>query len=410
MADMLFLAHRIPYPPNKGDKIRSWHILRHLAERHAVHLGCFIDDPADHQHIPRLEALCRSTCFVPLRPRQARLASLRGVLTGKPLTFGYFNSRRLASWVETTHRAHAIDAQFVFTAAMAPYAERAVGFRGRRVIDFVDLDSVKWTQYAGTAVPPLNWIYGREGRLLGAAERAMVARADAALFVSPEEAALLRRQPGVPADRIHALGNGVDGEFFSPDRPWPDPYPPGSPVAVFTGMMDYRANIDAVIWFVETILPLALARRPDLRFWIVGARPSAAVRQLARHGAVTVTGAVADTRPYLAHAVVAVAPLRIARGIQNKVLEAMAMARPVVATTAAFEGIEAVPGRDLLVADSPEDFAMALAGVVASAELGSRIGAAARRLTGQAYGWPVRLAPLDALLSAPDPLDRRGAA
>src|SRR5918995_932964 len=292
MEDLLFLAHRIPYPPNKGDKIRSWHLLRHLASRYRVHLGCFVDDPQDHQHEPVLRALCASCHFAPLNPKTAKLGSLRGLLTGDALTFAWFRDPQLTRWVKETHAA-----------------------------------------------------------------RPIAARSSASLFVSEAEADLLRRRPGIAAEHVHALGNGVDLEYFDGTRTYPDPYPPGGPVLVFTGMMDYRANVDAVLWFADAILPEIRARHPDARFAIVGAKPDEKVKRLAERPGIIVTGRVEDVRPYVAHAAVAVAPLRIARGIQNKVLEAMAMARPVVASAEAFEGIDAVAGEHLIVEDEPAAYA-----------------------------------------------------
>jgi sugar transferase (PEP-CTERM/EpsH1 system associated) len=276
---------------------------------------------------------------------------------------------------------------------MAPFAESVKGFRGRRIVDFIDLDSDKWGQYADTAGQPMRWVYRRESRLLARAETAIAARSSASLFVSEAEADLFRRRPGVAAEHVHAIGNGVDLDYFDGSRAYENPYPPGGPVLVFTGMMDYRANVDAVLWFSDMILPEIRARHPDARFAIVGAKPDEKVRRLAERPGVIVTGRVEDVRPYVAHAAVAVAPLRIARGIQNKVLEAMAMARPVVASAEAFEGIDAEPGTDLAVAENGNfaDLVRRLLDDPAeAAALGSR---GRRRLSGH-YTWEQRLAPL----------------
>src|SRR4051794_1349884 len=306
MEDLLFLAHRIPYPPDKGDKIRSWHLLRHLAARYRVHLGCFVDDPQDHEHEPVLRALCESCHFAPLDPRMAKLGSLRGLLTGEALTFAWFRDSRLTRWVKETHVARPIAAQVVFSSSMAPFAEAVEGFRGRRIVDFIDLDSDKWRQYAESAGQPMRWIYRRESRLLARAELAIAARSSASLFVSEAEANLFRRRPGVAAEHVHALGNGVDLDYFNENRSYPDPYPPpnplGGPVLVFTGMMDYRANVDAVRWFADAVLPEIRARHPSARFAIVGAKPDDKVKRLGERPGIIVTGRVEDVRPYLAHA------------------------------------------------------------------------------------------------------------
>ncbi len=398
MPDLLFLAQRIPYPPNKGDKIRSWNMLDFLASRFTVHLGSFIDDPADWEHTAVLERICASCCFVPLKSSLAKAKSFSALLKGTALTFDYFGSRRLSAWVDQLHHDRSIAVQFVSCSSMVPYADPQPAFDGLRIIDFIDVDSAKWQHYADTRSGPIRWLYQREARLLMAAEHAMAARADFSLFVSEAEAALFRSRSGLPDDRVLGIGNGVDLGFFDPDIACPNPYPPGGPVLVFTGMMDYWPNIDAVEWFCRDILPAIGQRVPDARVWIVGARPTAAVQQLARSGQVAVTGRVPDVRPYLRHATLAIAPLRVARGIQNKVLEAMAMAKPVVATPAAFEGIEACSGDELVVADGSESFADAVATLLGNEQRRLLLGTAARRRMVGAYAWSSRLAPLAASL------------
>ncbi|WP_119459900.1 TIGR03087 family PEP-CTERM/XrtA system glycosyltransferase [Rhodospirillaceae bacterium SYSU D60014] len=398
MRNLLFLAHRIPYPPNKGDKIRSWHLLRHLADSFAVHLGCFVDDEDDWRHVGFLEEICASCRFARLDPRWARLRSLRGLATGAPLTFPYFWDAGLAGWVEALHRSHDIAVEFVFSSSMAPYLERRGRSAARRIVDFIDVDSEKWAQYAESQAWPMRFIYGREGRLLADAERRIAADADASFFVSEAEAALFRRRPGVPSERVHALGNGVDLAFFAPHRDLPSPYPAGGPVLVFTGAMDYRANVDAVCWFAREAFPLIREMDATARFFIVGARPAPEVQRLAGDPSITVTGRVEDVRPYVTHAAVAVAPLRIARGIQNKVLEAMAMAVPVVATPQAFEGIDADPQADLVVAGEAPAFARAAGELLADPARRRRIGEQARRRVEENYGWDRALATLDGVL------------
>jgi sugar transferase (PEP-CTERM/EpsH1 system associated) len=281
---------------------------------------------------------------------------------------------------------------------MAPFAESVKDFRGRRIVDFIDLDSDKWRQYADTAGPPMRWVYRRESRLLAKAETAIAARSSASLFVSEAEADLFRRRPGVAAEHVHAIGNGVDLDYFNGSRNYPNPYPPGGPVLVFTGMMDYRANVDAVRWFADAVLPLIRQRHPDVRFAIVGAKPDDTVKRLAERPGVIVTGRVEDVRPYVAHAAVAVAPLRIARGIQNKVLEAMAMAQPVVASAEAFEGIDAEPGVDLEVAGDAGQFAETVCRLLDDPAKAEALGARGRRCMIGRYTWESRLAPLDRIV------------
>lgn len=401
MPELLFLAHRIPYPPDKGDKIRSWHVLRHLTRRFDVHLGCLIDDPQDWAHVPFLEETCASTHFATLRPLQAKLRGLRGLLTGSALTFPYFRDRKLGRWVGRLLRERRIDVQFIYSSAMAPYVTGASGSGGFRVVDFGDVDSDKWSQYAESKPQPARWLYAREARLLARAEREICAIADASLFVSEPEADFFRRQPGVEAARVHALSNGVDLEFFSPQTGHADPYAPGGPVLVFTGAMDYWANVDAVTWFRDAVLPRIRAEVPEVRMAIVGARPVPAVQRLGDESGVLVTGRVEDVRPWVAHAAVSVAPLRIARGIQNKVLEAMAMGKAVVATPQAFEGIEADPESDLAVAEGAERFADRTLELLRSSEKRQKLGQRARACMESRYSWDGRLSRLDGIVSAP---------
>jgi len=345
MDDLLLLTHRIPFPPNKGDKVRSFHLLRHLAQHYRVWLGTFVDDPDDWRHVDEVRRLCAEVYCAPLDPRRARLWSVRGLASGEPLTLPYYRHAGLQAWVDRVVAEQRIERALAFSSAMAQYVQNHPALR--RVMDFVDVDSAKWAQYADGASWPLSWIYRRESQRLLAFERATAQAFTASVFVTAEEAALFRRlAPEVPAEKVVAISNGVDTDYFSPDRNYPNPYPAGERALVFTGAMDYWANVDAVDWFARTVFPEIHRAAPDSRFYIVGARPTTAVRQLATLPSVRVTGSVPDVRPYLAHGEFSVAPLRIARGVQNKVLEAMAMGKSVLTTAAAMEGIGASPPFD----------------------------------------------------------------
>jgi polysaccharide biosynthesis protein PslH len=394
MPRLLFLAHRIPYPPEKGEKIRAWHQLAHLARRFEVELGCMVDDPADLAHLPFLRTVCAHV-EAPLIPgrRAAAARALLRVRPGLPLSLGWFHDAGLAAWVRAGLAARRWDAAFVYSSAVAPYVmgREAAAALPRRVLDLVDVDSAKWEAYAADARFPMRQVWAREARTLLAFERRAVAEFDASLFVSDAEAEHFLAAAPEARGRVHAVENGVDLSRFDPGQAYPDPFA-GAPAAVFTGTMDYRPNVEAVAWFAAEVMPLL----PEaLQFWIVGANPSPAVRALAG-GRVHVTGSVADVRPYIAHAAVSVAPLKIARGIQNKVLEAMAMARPVVATPQAFEGVHAVAGRDLLVAGDAAATAAAVRAVLEGAHPG--LGAAARAAVMAGHDWNGTLAVLDGLM------------
>lgn len=398
MDDLLLLVHRLPYPPNKGDKIRSYHLLRQLARHYRVHLGTFIDDTDDWQHVPTVQALCASTHIARLDPLRARLRSLAALPFQRPLSLDYYRDGGLRDWVKATMAQHRIGRIVVFSAAMAQYAEDFPA--ARRIIDFCDVDSEKWRQYAEKKPWPLRLLYRYEARHLLAYERQIAADCEAALFVSRQEADLFRHLAPESAARIGQIGNGVDTQYFAPDcgpaGPNASPFPPGQRTIVFTGAMDYWPNIDAVGWFARDILPLVRRRHPDAYFHIVGARPSAAVQQLARLDGVGVSGTVPDVRPYVTHAALAVAPLRVARGIQNKVLEAMAMGKTVVLTPQALEGIDARPGSELLLAADAAAFADAVCAALERPD--PAIGRAARDCVESGYGWAARLAPLMPLL------------
>jgi sugar transferase (PEP-CTERM/EpsH1 system associated) len=403
MRDALFLAHRIPYPPDKGDKIRSFHILHHLAQTWRVHLGCFIDDPEDAAHLNWLRELCVQVCAVPIRPGLCRLLALRGLLDGRPLTFPYFASRTLARWVEEVRREHAPALEFAYSSGVAAYLKgRRADGRTLRVVDLVDLDSEKWRAYAATGSGPKAWLFAREARLLTAAEVELSQEADAVLLVSSAEASDLNRRPGVRQSSVHALGNGADTSFFDPACSFPPPVSGGHTAIAFTGAMDYRPNVDAVLWFANAVWPGLHATRPELRWWIVGAKPAPQVRALGRRPGILVTGRVPDVRPWLAHAALAIAPLRIARGVQNKVIEALAMGRAVVATSGAAAGLDSCTRATLTIADEPGEMTRAISHLLDDPVLRAAMGEAGRRRVVEAYTWPPRLRELDRLIAALD--------
>lgn len=399
MEDLLFLAQRIPYPPTKGEKIRSWHVLQHLARHYRVHLGCFIDDPHDKQFVPILANLCASLRCEPLIPAIAKIRSLAAIARSEPMTLRYFGSRRLRDWVNVTMKEHAIRRAFVFCSAMAPYVADFAGVT--RVLDMVDIDSQKWVEYARNSGKLAQLLYQREGRVLFCFERKIAPLFDRTLFVSSAEAGLFRRLAPECADRVMAVTNGVDLDYFSPSRPYTDPFCSDGAKIVFTGAMDYRPNIEAVQWFVDAVMPQVRRTGRDCEFWIVGANPVPTVVRLAKHPDVRVTGRVKDIRPYLAHASVVVAPLLIARGIQNKVLEAMAMAKPAVATPQAKEGIAAVVGEELLVAGSANEFASQIDAALSS--LGAAIGKRARQRVEADFAWARSLETIGNLLEKKRP-------
>jgi sugar transferase (PEP-CTERM/EpsH1 system associated) len=396
--EILFLCHRIPYPPDKGDKIRSHALLTHLAKRHRVHLACFVDDPSDMAHAEAVRRLAGGECiFIPLG-RAAKLVSMvKAILLGQPITTAWFGSHAITKWIDALLHTRKIDRAVVFSSAMAPYVlDNAMIDPRRVVLDLVDIDSDKWRQYAACLHGAKRWIYRREATKLFKLERSAALRFGATLLVSAYEAESFAGMVPEAAARIYALCNGVNSEYFAP-KIFRNPFPAEEVPIVMTGRMDYRPNVDGAEWFFHEALPLLAKELPNARFYVVGANPPASLRALSGLKLV-VTGQVDDVRPYLQHAAAVVAPLRIARGVQNKVLEAMAMAKPVVATQAATRALAVVSGIHLWIEDSPFGFARA---VVAAAEGPDRfhVARSARNYVERHHDWEQNLAALDNLLA-----------
>lgn len=401
MGNLLYLVHRLPYPPNKGDKVRSFHLLKHLAAKHRVFLGTFVDDPADDAYVETVRDLCAGLHVARLSPHWARLRSLKGLLSDEALSLPYYRDAGLQRWVAETCQRQGIDRAVVFSSPMAQYVRGM--YRVKTLVDFVDVDSAKWEQYAAKHRWPMSWIYRREGACLLAFERATAARAARSFFVTEKETELFRRLAPECGVRIEAMANGVDADYFSPDSSLTSPYVVGELPVVFTGAMDYWPNADGAAWFAAEILPLIKLKWPLARFYIVGRNPTPAVQALASPD-VIVTGTVPDVRPYLQHAAVVVAPLRVARGVQNKVLEAMAMAKPVIASAACAGGVDAKPGSEFLVADGNAEFARAIDQVLKDPEAGAAIGLAGRERVICHYSWDANMSAIDRYLVDPEGL------
>lgn len=398
MDELLVLTHRIPYPPDKGDKIRSWSFLRHLAERYDVYLGTFVDEERDWQFTDVLRRLCRECFFVRLDPRMARLRSLRGVVTGDPLTLPYYFDRGLAQWVRDVLNRPRLGRVFIYCSAMAQYIPLETRHALQSVADLVDIDSEKWFEYGRTMRGLKAQISRREGQALRRVECEIAATFKATFVATKPERDLIRDFAPESAERIECIRNGVDTDYFSPDRNYDRPAEIAGTPLVFTGAMDYWPNVDAAVHFVTSIFPRIRQRIPDARAIIVGSNPARAVKALARSGDVVVTGRVPDVRPFIAHASAIVAPIRVARGVQNKVLEGMAMAKPVIASPAAATGIEAEEGKELLIAESADSFAAATE-VAALTPMGKTIGESARRRVIADYDWSASTRRLELALN-----------
>jgi sugar transferase (PEP-CTERM/EpsH1 system associated) len=358
---LLFLCHRIPFPPNKGDKIRSFNILKKLSEQYELHLGCFIDDPFDKQYVAGLDKYCASVFHLDQNKTVAKIKGLTGFLTNKPITLPYYFDKRMQQWTNRTIAQHSISKTFIYSSSMAQYVQGTEYQSLERVIDFVDVDSDKWRQYAEKKSGVAKWFFNREYRLLAREENAICVDFTHSLFVSSDEAKLFSvKQPQAQRSKVHGVLNGVDVKFFNPSTPFTDEkLVPKVPFISFTGAMDYWANVDAVLWFVEHVWPLIIAKQPNAIFCIVGGNPSNEVMALAKDKSIMVTGRVHDVRPFIEKAQCVVAPLQIARGIQNKVLEAMSLNQAIVVTSMAMEGINAQPSDGIVITDDKVNYAQA---------------------------------------------------
>lgn len=406
MGGVLFLAHRVPFPPDRGDRIRSHHLLKSLAKLGPVHVGCFASE--DGAGEGALAAVAASHCVVQ-RTKPLPLAGVEAVLSGKPVSLTAFHSARLERWVRDTIARERIEAIVVFSGQMGQYIP--ADFSGRVVIDLCDVDSAKFQSYA--AAGERVWLNAREARLLAAEEERLGQRANATILISEAEAALYRNRLREPAKvNVQVIGNGIDAAFFDPALATSHPALAGTagPHFVFTGQMDYRPNEQAALWVIEALLPLLRARLPQATFHVVGRNPTPKLIAHRSTPGVRMWGEVPDVRPFIAAADAVLAPLLIARGVQNKVLEAMAMARPVVLTPEAATGIAAEDGMRWLVSPpDPQAMAERIAVLVADREAATRIGMAARQFVLDHHGWDAMLAPLAGPIGMPPKSQRHAA-
>ncbi|MBN2562243.1 MAG: TIGR03087 family PEP-CTERM/XrtA system glycosyltransferase [Phycisphaerae bacterium] len=376
--NILFLTNRVPFPPDKGDKIRTFHQLDHLALSHNVYCACFVDSARDATHARALDRWCAGVIALPWGKRAAVIRAARGWLAGSPLTTAVYRDKRMLVSLSRWAAAVEFDVVVAFSASMAPYALEFPA--KRRVLDLCDVDSQKWLDYGRDAGFLMSWAYKGEGGRLRAFEKECVRRFDATVLIADREREIL--DPGERCSRLHVIPNGTTMCASRPAAPSDQ-----GPVVGFLGAMDYRPNVQGMCWFVEEVWPRILAESPEARLLIVGRRPTWRVRRLARVAGVCVTGEVDDPRKYLARFRVMVAPLQIARGLQNKVLEAMAMRRPVVATPAVAGGLQVEAGHNILVAGEADTFAEKVIELCRFDGLCDKIGDGGYRCVATYYGW-----------------------
>ncbi|NOX57869.1 MAG: TIGR03087 family PEP-CTERM/XrtA system glycosyltransferase [Planctomycetes bacterium] len=386
--NILYICHRLPYPPNKGCKIRAFRTIEHLARHHDVSCACFVDDPADMQYVPALREFCREVIAIPLNRKRALVRGMMDLAIDETMTGGFYRSNAMADALRNISTRIEFDALVVFSSGMGQYAECVEA--PTRIIDLCDLDSAKWASMAQQSLPPRSWLFEAEAHRLAQTERDLYEQFDATILISAQEA---NDWTGDRA-KLHIMGNGVRCPHKTDDRP------SDSKIIGFVGDMRYMPNVDAVCWFATEIFPLIREHDPDAKFHIIGRSPTRRVRQLARQAAIHVTGEVDDVWTHLRRCQIAVAPLRIARGVQNKVLESMAAGVPVVATSPVAAALQATSGEHLLVADDVAGFVARVVELLRDPSRCTALGSQARRWVASAYRWPTQLSILDDLLVA----------
>lgn len=400
---ILYVTHRVPWPPDRGDRIRTWNILKFLSSRADVDLACLADEPVSDESIDALKSVASRIAIVPHSGPRRYVAGVRSLLWGGSITEGLFHSaaliRVLQEWGSDTKWTAALASSSGIAGYLSP---EVIGHSPRRWVDLIDVDSQKWMDYSRAAAIPKSLLYGLEGRRLRHVERQLAESCEKLLVVSEAECQLFRSF--CPTQRITAVANGVDTDYFAPGPP------PSSkiPSCVFVGVMNYLPNVDAVCWFASVVWPKLRLRFPEATFRIVGKSPTAEVRALESIPGIHVVGPVPDVRPWLYQAHCAVVPLRIARGIQNKVLEAMACGRPVICSPAPLKGLAAEPGLHLLQAESADEWVSEVGRVFEDSHLRQDLSLAAAAWVRLHHCWDACLEPLcDLLLPETEPADRR---
>lgn len=386
---ILFLSHRIPYPPNKGDKLRAFNIIKHLAKEHEIYLLSLYDDKKDNEYLSVLGQFCKESDFFYLNPLLAKIKEFFCLFSNKPVTLGYFYSRKMQKKVQEVIKSKGIELIFVYSSSMAQYV---INENIKKIMDFVDCDSCKWQQYSKITRFPLSFVYAREHKLLRDYEKKVALNFDRSVVVTDAEKEEFAKFVNI--DKISVIANGVDINFFKPNLASPEKK------LIFTGAMDYFANIDAVTYFCKEVLSLIRKRFPGVKFYIVGSNPVNSIKALANGKDTFVTGFVKDVRDYLKDDAICVIPLRVAQGIQNKALEAMASGLAVVITQKALVGLKPGVDKNLLAADNPQEFSAKVIMLLEDGNLRKKLGENARKYVEENYSWEQNISKFDEILTA----------
>ena len=401
--NIVVLSHRVPFPPNKGEKIRTFNQIKFLASQgHEISLFSPYDNDDELIHYKSLQQqnICQSVSHFSLSAKPLRL--LKGLIKGQSLSVANFYTENLQADFDRFISSNKIDAIICSASSMAEYIFQSDILKSMAkgpllIMDFMDVDSDKWAQYKRSSHFPMSWIYNREHKLLSQFERKIANRFNICYLIAQAEVDLFKENI-INSNNIHVLGNGLDSTVFFPPKVKKANL---APVLLFTGVMDYKPNVDAVVWFVDKCWQSFTAKYPEARFIIAGMNPNSEVLALKTIPGIEVTGFVEDILPYYHSADVFIAPFRLARGVQNKVLQAFSCALPVVSTPMGAEGINCTPGTDVLIASDASDFVEKITFLSENQDLAADIGKRALRLIEQQYSWEGQLSPIVDLLASP---------
>jgi polysaccharide biosynthesis protein PslH len=387
---ILYLCHRFPFPPARGGKIRPFNMIRHLNREHEVVVASLARSPEEAAAGRGIAAHCSSFIMEEVSAPAAWARMVARLPTPGPSSMGYFYAPALARQIEARLRQQRFDLIFVHCSSVAPYVSHVTGIP--KILDFGDMDSQKWLVYRQFKPFPLSLGYWLEGSKMAAAEKALAGQFDLCTCTTKAELqALQDLQVTTPCDWFP---NGVDQSYFAPSHGEYD-----ADAISFVGRMDYFPNQQAMLFFCDAVFPLIRQHRATATLAIIGAAPSAEIRRLGERDGVTVTGTVPDVRDHVRRSAVNVAPLAIARGTQNKILECMAMGVPVVASPQAAGGVDATPGEHLLVAESPEDYAGKLLKLMLDPAARQALASAARRRVETHHNWAHSMTQLDRIIA-----------
>jgi len=383
---VLYITHRVPFPPDKGDRIRNYHLLRQLARHHTVDLACLADEPVSDDTRKTLAELCDRMSIIPVSRFGRLVTAGLSVCSGRSISEGAFWSSELQRIVQEWHREKPYDAAIISASSLVPYLRTPAFAKVPAFVDVVDLDSQKWRDFAATASWPKSWLYRWEGSRVRSVEADLLKWAEAATLVSRAEADLFDTVAGTGSATVAT--NGVDLEYYQPGDG------PTQRACAFVGALDYLPNVDAAIWFADEVWPQLRAKHPDAEYWLIGRKPTAAVQALAARPGIRLIGQVPDVRPHLAAAAVAIVPMRLSRGLQNKVLEALAMAKATVVAPPALAALKTVPGTHLLSAETAHEWVEAVSGLFDNPERRRELGRAGRQFVEEHHHWEPCLRPL----------------